>query len=238
MIEELKNELKAAIQSGQQKNVTHIRGKLIAAYKKKIKELEEKETLTAEEQIKLDTLKEELIKEVSEHKIQLDARYSNEVIREETSLTKITEVPKNVGIAIEKVKACIEDLKLAKTTKQKIFKALDLVKSAGMTVATPVVYTGKVALKYWYIPFAILSILKITDIEWLNKLAEKTNLPKGVFGTLEDIRNAPVIKPIYDGFDNITDKGIDLLRDTVGRKLGFDYDTPLEDLDVTPSLSR
>lgn len=238
MIEELKNELRAAIQSGQQKNVTHIRGKLIAAYKKKIKELEEKESLTDEEQIKLNTLKEELIKEVSEHKIQLDARYSNEVIREETSLTKITEVPKNVGIAIEKVKACIEDLKLAKTNKQKLFKSLELVKSLGMVIGAPAIYAGKITLKAWYIPVIILSILKITDIEWLNTLAEKTNLPKGLFGTLEDIRNAPVIKPIYEGFDEITDKGIDFLRDTIGRKLGFDYDTPLEDLDITPALTR
>lgn len=219
MIEELRKKLIIAIQNGQQKNVTNIRGKLIKEYKKSIKKLEIKEGLTEEEKVKLSTLKEELQQEISEHKIQLDARYSNEVVREESSLIKIAEIPKNVGIAIEKVKACIEDLKLAKTNKQRIFKALELTKSLGLVVAAPVIYTGKVALKYWYVPFTILSVLKITDIEWLDEFLERFNIPKGYFGTLEDIRNNPFVKPIYEGFDKATDKGIDLLKEAVGKKM-------------------
>lgn len=200
MKEELRKELAIAIQSGQQKNVTNIRGRLINAYKKEIKELETKKEYTEEEKVKLSSLKEELLQEISEHKIQLAARYSNEVIREETSFSKIKEVPKNVGIAIEKVKACIEDLKLATTNKQRIFKALELAKSAGLVVATPIVYTGKIALKYWYVPFAMLSILKITDVEWLK------NTP------LESLRKAPVISQLYNAFNKISDSALEQLK--------------------------
>lgn len=237
MIEELNSQLRNFIQAGNQKSVTVTRGRLIKAYKKEIKELEAKADKTDDEIIKLEVLKTELQKQINAHKTQLDARYSNEFIKKEMSLSKITEIPKNVAIAAKKVKACIDDLKLAKTNKQRVFKTLELIKSLGMLPLTPAIYLGKLMLKHWYIPFSVLSVLKMTDIDLLNQFAKENSLAGKMFGGLENVRNAPVIKPIYDGFDFVTDKAIDGLvglKDNtvkgISSSAGFDYEGFAEEM--------
>lgn len=238
MIEELKKELISATQSNNQKSITMIRGRLISAYKKEIEKAESSQDNIDNKEEIITGLKTELEKQLNDHKIQLDARYSNEVINGETALSKIIEIPKHIGIAAEKVKTCITDLKLAQTTKQKVFKTFDLIKSAGMVLATPAIYVGKLALKHWYVPFAALSVLKITDIDWINDFAKNTNLPDNILTDLENIRNAPIIKPIYDTFDILTDKAIGAFRSSVGEKLGFDYNTVLPDVEILTGISK
>ena len=151
-INELKSQLQAVIENGNAKDVTKIRGRLINAYKKRLNELLNDNDISEDEKQELETYRAELQEQVYKHKIQLSSRYRSEFIDEKaTPSTIFTVLPKSVGIAAKKVKACIDDVKSAKNNKEKRGKIWEVAKSVGLLAATPVIYLGKFALQQWYV---------------------------------------------------------------------------------------
>ena len=150
-LNKLKSELKAYQEAGNAKDITKARGRLIECYKRKINKLLKKRELTAEEQSNLLIMKDELEEQIKKHKLQLDARYSNEFLHKKAGvLSMINVLPNAVSIAVDKVKACISDLKNAKDNKEETSKRMNVLKSLGVLVGTPFVYLGKFALDQWY----------------------------------------------------------------------------------------
>lgn len=154
--DKLRKELDAAIVQGNDKEITTKRGRLLQAYKKEINELLEKDDLTVEETVKLTELRNNLSAEVEKHKTHIDSRYSKEFINKKAKIGSIfTTLPTAVSLAVEKVKTCQIEMKVAKDKKEKTTKRWEFLKSVGMLTATPVVYLGKFALDQWY---AVLGI--------------------------------------------------------------------------------
>ena len=148
---DLKNELDTAISSLDAKKVTSLRGRLINAYRKEIKELLKKESLTDDEREKLESLRDNLKEEVNKHKVQLSSRYSKEFVNKKTTFgTIFTMLPNAVSIAINKVKTCISEIKESRNKKEETKNRMEALKSIGLLAATPVVYLGKFVLDKWY----------------------------------------------------------------------------------------
>ena len=143
---DLKNELDAAISSLDAKKVTSLRGRLINAYRKEIKELLKKESLTDDEREKLESLRDNLKEEVNKHKVQLSSRYSKEFVNKKTTFgTIFTMLPNAVSIAINKVKTCISEIKESRNKKEETKNRMEALKSIGLLV-----YLGKFVLDKWY----------------------------------------------------------------------------------------
>lgn len=155
-ITSLKQELEIELQKGNQKNITTLRGRLINKYKIELKKYYEKADLSTDEQQKLEVLQNELKVLLYKHKLQLDARYREEFIDKKADILSLfTVLPNSIGIAIQKVKNCIDQMNVSNTNRKKNKEVFDVVKSLGVLAATPVLYLGKFALNQWYI-FAIL----------------------------------------------------------------------------------
>ncbi len=87
-------------------------------------------------------------------------RYKDEFLRKKATFASIiTVLPKGVGLAVERVKNCIKELKDAKTNKERIFKVADLAKGVGLTIATPFIYTAKFVVRHWYLLLLLLGLL-------------------------------------------------------------------------------
>lgn len=210
MLDELRRQVLESMTARDSVSLTRNRGKLISALEKEIDKLSSKEQLTEEEGKLLESLKNELESEIHNHRVQLQARYSNEFIRTKGTVGKITEIPKNCGLALEATIQCMKELKDAKNNKQKIFRTLELAKQAGITVATPAITVGKCLLNYWYVPFALLSFLKLTDSDLFRGFIKLTNLEDTKFAeVLDSVRDNFFVKPAYSLFDQTTDALLD-----------------------------
>lgn len=206
MLDELRRSVRESMTAGDSASLTRDRGRLISALEKEIDKLSSKEQLTEEETKLLESFKNELNSEIHNHRVQLQARYSNEFIRTRGTIDKIVEIPKNCGLALDATIQCIKELKNAKNNKQKIFRTLELAKQAGVTIATPVIAVGKCLLNYWYVPFAMLSFLKVTDSNLFREFIKNTNLNDTEFiNNIDKIRDNFLVKPAYSVFDDVTD---------------------------------
>lgn len=212
MLDELRKSVNDAMYSCDAKMVTSSRGRLIAELKKNINELSKIESPTDEDKALLDSLVNEYNQEVHNHRVQVQARYSNEFIKEPFGFKDIFQIPKNVMLSAKSTVQCIEELKAAKTTKQKIFGTLEVIKAFGMTLATPVIALGKCLIDQWYVPLGALTILEATDSDFVRGVVEKTGLQDSpVVKGLDAIRENPIVKPIYNKFDEATDYLGDML---------------------------
>ena len=106
---------------------------------------------------KLIELRELYGEELKRHKENIKDRYNNEFVHRKTKLfSMFTMLPKAVGLAVDKVKTCIDEKKEAKENlakqegNKKIFKAL------GQVVATPFIFTGKWVIDHWYLLLLLL----------------------------------------------------------------------------------
>lgn len=135
------------------------RGRLISLIKNELARINKKKNNSDEEKeliIKLENLLEETLER---HKDTIDRRYKEEFLREEVRLGNlITLLPKGLSISTNKVKACIEELKLVKSFQEKKQAVANVMKALGQTAGTPIVYTGKVIAKYWYLLLLLLSL--------------------------------------------------------------------------------
>lgn len=161
-IEALQEELKKAEEDQNEKKITSQRGRLINEIRKEIAKIR-KDGVSSDEQEQLRKMEETLEENVDKHKEQLGKRYKEEFVKKSGSiLSAITVLPKGVSLAIQKIKACIGDLKDAKANKSRTFKIVELLKSAGLLAATPFIFTGKFLIKHWYL--VILFITYIFNI--------------------------------------------------------------------------
>ncbi len=151
-LDDMKIELQSTIDNGSESDITAARGRLIRQYKSEIKKLNKKKNLSEDEQKQLNKLIVEMQNEINKHKIQLSARYHNEFINKKANIESFaTILPNAVKLAVEKVKACMYDVKNASNRKEKINKITESIKSMGLLTATPIVYLGKFALDQWYV---------------------------------------------------------------------------------------
>ncbi len=155
-ITSLKKQLEVALQTGNQKNITTLRGRLIKRYKEELEKYYEKTDLSIEEKQNLEEIEKEFKVLLYKHKLQLDARYREEFIDKRADVMSLfTVLPNSIGLAVQKVKTCIDQMKLANSNRKKSKEVFDVVKALGLLVSTPVLYLGKFALNQWYI-FAVL----------------------------------------------------------------------------------
>ena len=229
MIEKLEEELNNC---HERETKTTIRGRLIQAIKEEIKKEE-----NSEKKEKLEVHLKEVLKE---QRKDLDERYINEFVKEKAILgSAITTLPKGVGLAVKKVSNTIEELKEAKTNKEKIFRTIDLIASLGKTAITPVLYAGKFAIRHWYAFLIAIGILDVTDTNLFKKgmdLLNKNTENSKILEVLEKVKENILVSKTRDvthlvvgkigeeinkRFGNVLDK----LKQTISDKLN-----PFDDL--------
>lgn len=95
--------------------------------------------------------KEALPLELKEHKEVLSQRYSKEFLdKKGTLLGFLTSLPKGIGLAIQGLANSIDELKQAKTNREKTQEMMNVLKASGKLVGTPVLYLGKFLANNWY----------------------------------------------------------------------------------------
>ena len=95
--------------------------------------------------------KEALPLELKEHKEVLSQRYSKEFLdKKGTLLGFLTSLPKGIGLAIQGLANSIDELKQAKTNREKTQEMMNVLKASGKLIGTPVLYLGKFLANNWY----------------------------------------------------------------------------------------
>ena len=209
MIEELENELH---KNHELETKTALRGRLIQEIKNELKK-----ELSSEERLSLEVKLKEVL---TEHRKDLDERYKNEFIKEKTILgSSLTTLPKGIGLSVKRIQSTIEELKQAKTNKEKVFKAMEVLRSIGQTAATPILYAGKFAVRHWYLLLATLGILDLTDTKVFNKtmniLGKDTDNSK-FLKVLEDVKQNILVEKTRDLEHKITEPIGEMIRQKYG----------------------
>ena len=228
MIEKIEEMEKELLKTHEPEVKTAIRGRIIL----KIKEFLKNPEITEEEKNILEEKQKNHLKEQRKH---LDNRYVNEFLKDKAVVgSMFTTLPKGVKISVERIKNSIEELKQAKTNKEKIFKVLGLMRSITQTVLTPVVYGGKFLLRHWYAVLISLGILELTDTGIFKKIMEffgKNEENSDFLKTLADVKKAPGVSQvrnltqefknlIYDHFGGF----IDDMKEKLGDSIDFHSD--------------
>ena len=206
-IKQLEQELEISEQKIKPKQITANRGRLLRKIKKEISKIKEN-GVTAEEQKGLEELETLLATTYEDHKTQLGGRYKTEVVKSpNTVLGVLSVIPRGLGLSVRRIATCIGDLKTAKTNKEKIFKIIDLFKSAGLLAATPIIFTGKLIVKFWFL--AILFIAYLIDLPSFLIKHVGENFIKG--GSL--------IEDVKESVSNITFEDIKEIGSKAGEKI-------------------
>lgn len=152
--------------------ITAKRGRIIKKIKGLIKKLEKQENLTEEQKEILENLKQSLDGELYKHKLQLKDRYNKEFIHGSAKLKGIvTTLPKGIGIQCKRILNTIDELKSAKTMREKFKKSMTVLKDAGVLLATTPIFVGKFAIEHWYVVLFLISL--IPDIlEYVGKFGK------------------------------------------------------------------
>ncbi len=162
LLTELQEKLAKAKEIGDVKEITVLRGRLINAIKKEIAKISATISEYPEEEQNLKNLSTLLENEIQNHKMQLSGRYKKEFLDEKATVKAIfTVLPHGIKLSIDKVVACINQLKESKTNKEKIFNSLETAKSLGLSVATPAIFTAKFVARHWYLILLLLALLKL-----------------------------------------------------------------------------
>ena len=147
-LENLKNQLEEAIKKGNAKEITAWRGRVIRELQTELKNASENEK---------EGIKQELEEALDKHKEQIDDRYQKEYNKQKKTFKAIlTVLPKGVALAFKKVAATIEELKLAVTNKEKVFKAIETAKDTLKALGTPIDFTVRFAINHWYLLLLLL----------------------------------------------------------------------------------
>ena len=158
-VEELQKKLKDAEAAQKTAKITSNRGRLINEIRREIARIKEN-GVTPEEANDLRKLEELLEENITQHKAQLNERYKEEFVKKSGSiLSTITVLPKGVALAISKIKTCIGNIKDAKDNKERTFKIVETLKSAGVLAATPFIFTGKFLIKHWYLVLLFITYI-------------------------------------------------------------------------------
>ncbi len=174
--ETLEEQLKHAMEKESASDITVKRGRLIRKIQAEIKKIKSTENLSGADIENLKKLEELLSNEIDNHKHQLSTRYKNEFLEKKATVRAIfTTLPKGMGLQIKKISNCINELKQAKSNKERIFGMVDLAKSFGMLAATPVIFTVKFVVQHWYLLLLLLLLLQNIKLPNLKNNNEKDN---------------------------------------------------------------
>lgn len=144
LLQERKEELATAMKRNVPKEITKARGRYIKELKSAIKK--------EEDASRKEELQNELGQALDAHKEQIADRYTKEYCKQKkTFKALITALPKGIALSIKKVAATINELKLAKTGKEKFYKGIETLKEALIAVGTPVDFTVRFAINHWYL---------------------------------------------------------------------------------------
>jgi len=203
MIERLENQIETATKAGLKDKVTVFRGRLIRELKCEINKLKDKGPSN-----ELTELQSKLDENIRIHDEQLAARYKDEFLNKDANLESlVTMLPKGVALSVERVLSSINNLKISKSSKEKIYNALNVAKSVGLVGLTPIIYGTKFAVHHWYVFLAALGILKLTDFELVDKVTDNIKFGDVAVGdVLDDIKSMPVVKQGLDGMDYVGEK--------------------------------
>ena len=173
-VNRLKSDIEAAEKERKDSVISSKRGRLIRLIKEEIKKIKSMEELSTEDQESLDNLQKMLETELGNHKDHLKLTYKEDFLAERATVPAIfTVLPKGVGIQFKRVLNCIDELKEAKTNKEKIFGVVDVGKQIGLLAATPVIFTAKFIARHWYLLLLLLSLLAAMNFDWLKDLFGK-----------------------------------------------------------------
>ena len=178
----LEQDLKTAIDADNVALITAKRGRLIKKIKDEIKKIKQSGELKTQDDIDdLKRLEDLLDEQIYEHKQQLSERYKEEFLDKPATVKAIfTVFPKGLGLQVKKISNCINELKQAKSNKERIFGVVDLAKSIGLLTATPIIFTAKFIVKHWYLLLLLLTLIPNLQLpNWLkSKLDKKSNEEK------------------------------------------------------------
>ena len=153
--------------NGNHKSATSRSGRLISNIKKEIKRAKNNENLSSEEEKLLKQLEELLDNQLEWHKGELATRYKKEFLKKPATFKAIvTTLPHGIGLQAKKIANCINQLKEAKTNKERIFKVMELGKETGLFAATPVIFTTKFIVKHWYLILLLLMLLRLPGLNF------------------------------------------------------------------------
>ena len=158
--------------NGNHKSATRRSGKLIRNVKKEIRNARNKGDLSPEENSILEQLENILDNQLEWHKNELANRYKNEFSKKPATVKAIiTVLPHGVGLQAKRVVNCINQLKEAKTNKEKVFKIIEIGKEIGLLALTPAIFTVKFIVKHWYLLLLLLLLLRLPgfNFEWEKK---------------------------------------------------------------------
>lgn len=172
--EVLEEQLKQAIEKEKASDITVKRGRLIRKIQAEIKKIKSTDKLSEADFENLNKLENLLSDEIDNHKHQLSTRYKKEFLDKKATVRAIfTTLPKGMGLQIKKISNCINELKQAKSNKERIFGVVDLAKSFGMLVATPVIFTVKFVVQHWYLLLLLLLLLPNLKLPNFKNIKEK-----------------------------------------------------------------
>ena len=173
-VDRLKGDIVEAEKERKDSVIAAKRGRLIRAIKSEIKKIKSMDDVGPEDQESLDNLQKMLENELDNHKEHLKLTYKEDFLCEKATIGAIfTVLPKGVGIQFKRVLNCIDELKEAKTNKEKIFGVLDVGKSIGLLAATPVIFTAKFVARHWYLLLLLLSLLAAMNWDLLKDFLSK-----------------------------------------------------------------
>ena len=196
-----KDDINKKEEKGDHKEATADSGRLIKKIKKEIKKIKEMPDVSGQDLENLEKLEIMLDEQLDWHKNQLSKRYKKEFIREDATFKAIiTVLPKGVVLQAKRIVNCVNQLKEAKTNKERIFKVLELGKELGLFVATPVIFTAKFIIKHWYLLLLLLMLLKLPKFNWGKKPSEQELEPKEQVQEQEVLEEAtePVQETVKD----------------------------------------
>ena len=146
--------------NGNHKAATNRNGRLISKIKKEIAKAKKKEADSPEEKELLEKIENMLDGQLEWHKEELASRYKKEFLKKSATFAAVvTTLPKGIGLQAKRVINCINQLKEAKTNKERVFKVVELGKEIGLFVTTPVIFTVKFIVKHWYLILLLLTLL-------------------------------------------------------------------------------
>ncbi len=150
-IKKLEKELERAIEKKDDKEIIHLRGQIIKELSQRIK--------AEKDPIKKEELEKQKRDYIDEHKKLINKKYKTDYSDKKKNIKGIvTVLPKGVALAFKKVAVTIEELKLAKTTKQKAYGMLETIKSTLQLLGTPIDFTIRFAVNHWYLALLLLTL--------------------------------------------------------------------------------
>ena len=197
--QQLEDDLKRAMEKEKPRDITVKRGRLIRKIQAEIKKIKNSSNITESDKESLKKLEELLENELDNHKRQLSTRYKYEFLDKKATVSAIfTVLPKGLGLQVKKINNCINELKQAKSNKERIFGVVDLAKSLGMLVATPIVFTAKFIVQHWYLLLLLLLLLPKMELSKFQKQKDNQKTdpePEPELVSEPEIESVPKIEP-------------------------------------------